>query len=150
VGAIIGWIYRNSLKRGARGGSWAWYVVALGAVVLRRDRERRSSAVINVPIKPGDRLEVSMEKLDVSHELDMVPVFSSTGVDAEVEGDLVCGVLANTGIPAVLSGSMFPNLGISVCVPRARLEEAQRLIAEAQAAGPEAAVDAERASEDER
>jgi hypothetical protein len=68
VGAIIGWIYRNSLKRGARGGSWAWYVVALGAVVLRRDRERRSSAVINVPIKPGDRLEVSMEKLDVSHE----------------------------------------------------------------------------------
>jgi len=35
-------------------------------------------------------------------------------------------------------------------VPRAQLAEAQRLIAEAQAAGPEAAAEAERATEDER
>ena len=92
----------------------------------------------------------SEDTLDVSHDLDMVPVFSSTGVDAEVEGDLICGVLANTGIPAVQSGSLFPNLGISVCVPRESLKEAQRLIAEAQAAGPEAAAEAERASEEGR
>jgi hypothetical protein len=91
----------------------------------------------------------SEDTLDVSHELDMVPVFSSTTVDAEVEADMICGVLANTGIPAVLSGSTFPNLGISVRVPRARLEQAQRLIAEAQAAGPECAAEGERASEDE-
>ena len=91
---------------------------------------------------------LSEDTLDVSHDLDMVPVFSSTGVDAEVEGDLICGVLANTGIPAVQSGSLFPNLGISVCVPRESLKEAQRLIAEAQAAGP-AAAEAERASEDD-
>ena len=64
---------------------------------------------------------LSEDTLDVSHDLDMVPVFSSTGVDAEVEGDLICGVLANTGIPAVQSGSLFPNLGISVCVPRESL-----------------------------
>jgi hypothetical protein len=89
------------------------------------------------------------DTLDVSHDLDLVPVFSSTTVDAEVEGDLICGVLANTGIPAVLSRSTFPNLGVSVRVPRGSLEEAQRLIAEAQAAGPDAAVEAERASEDE-
>ena len=92
----------------------------------------------------------SEDTLDISHDLDMVPVFSSATVDAEMEGDLICGVLADTGIPALLSRSTFPNLGVSVRVPRARLEEAQRLIAEAQAAGPEAAVDAERASEDER
>jgi hypothetical protein len=68
MGAVIGWIYRNSLKRGARGGSWAWYVVALAAVILRRDRERRGASVINVPIKPGDRFEVSMNHLDSPHE----------------------------------------------------------------------------------
>ncbi|MGB7762134.1 MAG: hypothetical protein WBL61_20040 [Bryobacteraceae bacterium] len=93
---------------------------------------------------------LSEETFDVSHELDMVPVFSSTTVDSEVEGDMICGVLANTGIAAVLSRSPFPNVGVSVRVPRARLEEAQRLIAEAQAAGPEAADEAERASEDQR
>ena len=92
----------------------------------------------------------SEDTLDISHDLDMVPVFSSTAVDSEVEGDLICGVLANTGIPAVLSRSTFPNLGVSVRVPRAQLAEAQRLIAEAQAAGPEAAAEAERATEDER
>jgi hypothetical protein len=92
----------------------------------------------------------SEETLDVSHDLDMVPVFSSTAVNAEVEGDLICGVLANTGIAAVLSRSLFPNLGVTVQVPRARLEEAERLIAEARAAGPDAAAEAERASEDER
>ena len=93
---------------------------------------------------------LSEDTLDVSHDLDMVPVFSSATVDAEMEGDLICGVLADTGIPALLSRSTFPNLGVSVRVPRARLEEAQRLIAEAQAAGPEAAAEAERASEGER
>ncbi|MGB9457011.1 MAG: hypothetical protein WCB12_13265 [Bryobacteraceae bacterium] len=91
----------------------------------------------------------SEDALDISHDLDMVPVFSSAAVDSEVEADLICGVLANTGIPAVLSRSPYPNLGVSVRVPRARLEEAQRLIAEAQAAGPEAAAEAERASEEE-
>jgi len=98
-----------------------------------------------------DEEQVSSEDtLDVSHDLDMVPVFFSPAVDAEVEADLICGVLANTGIPAILSRSPFPNVGVSVRVPRARLKEAQRLIAEAQAAGPEAAAEAERASEDER
>jgi len=90
------------------------------------------------------------ESLDVSHDLDMVPVFSSAAVDAEIEADLICGVLADTGIPAILSCTPFPNTGVSVHVPRAQLEEAQRLIAEAQAAGPEAAAEAERASEEER
>jgi hypothetical protein len=90
------------------------------------------------------------DTLDVSHDLDMVPVFSSATVDAEVEGDVICGVLAGAGLPALLSRSPFPNTGVSVCVPRARLEEARRLIAEAQAAGPEAAAEAERASEEGR
>jgi len=96
-----------------------------------------------------DEEQPAGDALDVSHDLDMVPVFSSTTVDAEVEADLICGVLADTGIPALLSRSPYPNLGVSVRVPRAQLDEAQRLIAEAQAAGPEAAAEAERASEEE-
>ncbi len=98
--------------------------------------------------EPGEEPVSSEDRLDISHDLDMVPVFSSLSVDSEVEGDLICGVLANTGIPAILSRSPYPNLGVSVRVPRARLEEAQRLIAEAQAAGPDAAAEAERESEE--
>jgi hypothetical protein len=86
---------------------------------------------------------------DTSHELDMVPVYESSTIEAEIEGDMICGVLANTGIAAVLSRSEFPNLGVTVRVPRARLAEAERLIAEAQAAGPEAADEAERAGEEQ-
>src|ERR1039457_6494935 len=98
-----------------------------------------------------DEEQVSSEDtLDISHDLDMVPVFSSTAGDSEVEGDLICGVLANTGIPAVLSRSPFPHTGVSAPVPRARLEAAHRLTAEPQAAAPAAAAEAERASEDER
>jgi len=63
MGAIIGWLYRSALKRGARGGHWAWYVVALGAFILRRDREQRSEAVVSVPVKPGDRILVTMREL---------------------------------------------------------------------------------------
>ena len=68
MSALIGWLYRSALKRGARGGNWAWYVVALGAIILRRDRDRRSAAHISVPIKPGDRFEVSMRKLSPTDE----------------------------------------------------------------------------------
>ena len=88
------------------------------------------------------------DTLDISHDLDMVPVFASPAVDSEVEGDLICGLLADNGIPALLSRSPFPNVGVAVRVPRARLGDAQRLIAEAQAAGPEAAAEAERATEE--
>jgi hypothetical protein len=63
VTALIGWLYRSALKRGARGQHWAWYIVALGAWVLRRDRDHRGSALLRVPIKPGDRIEVSMREL---------------------------------------------------------------------------------------
>ena len=66
--ALIGWLYRSALKRGAKGGHWAWYVVALGAWILRRDREARSASVVSVPIKPGERVLVSMRELDKSSD----------------------------------------------------------------------------------
>jgi hypothetical protein len=78
----------------------------------------------------------------------MVAVFSSLNHDAEMETMAVQGVLEANGIPAVIVGPhILPNLEFQVQVPESLADEAQRLIAEARAAGPEAAAEAEAASE---
>ncbi len=86
--------------------------------------------------------------VDPSHELDMVPIYSSQTVDAEIEADVIRGLLEANGIPNLVIGfNQAPSVGFEVRVPAARADEAQSLIAEAQAAGPEAAAEAEAASE---
>jgi len=91
------------------------------------------------------------DAFDSSDDLDMVPLFSSSNIDSELEANNIHGVLQASGIPSVVVGaSVIPSLEFQVQVPQSRLEEARRLIAEAQAAGPEAAAEAERATEDER
>jgi Putative prokaryotic signal transducing protein len=83
-----------------------------------------------------------------SHALDMVTLPGSS-VSNEMEADMIRGVLESNGIPAVVGAAAeFPNLGFEVKVPRGRLSEAERVLQEARATGPEAAVDAE--SETER
>src|ERR1700760_2737469 len=78
----------------------------------------------------------------------MVAVFSSLNHDAEMETMAVQGVLEANGIPAVVVGPhILPNLEFQVQVPEHLAAEAQRLIIEARAAGPEAAAEAEAASE---
>jgi hypothetical protein len=78
----------------------------------------------------------------------MVAVFSSLNHDAEMETMAVHGVLEANGIPAVVVGPhILPNLEFQVQVPAHLADEAQRLIEEARAAGPEAAAEAEAASE---
>ena len=87
--------------------------------------------------------------VDTSHELDMVSLYTSQTIDAEPEADVIRGILEANGIPALVVRAMgFPPLGFEVQVPQARLEEARRIIAEQQAAGPEAAAEAEAASEE--
>ena len=89
-------------------------------------------------------------ELDVnpSSELDSVIVFSSSNHDAEMEATAIQTMLQSNGINAMVVGStMIPSLEFQVQVPRADAEEAARLIDEARAAGPEAAADAEAASE---
>lgn len=86
--------------------------------------------------------------LNMSSELDMVPLYFSQTIEAEAEADLIKGLLEGNGIPATISGNIWPNLGFIIRVPRGRVEEAKRLIEEQQAAGPEAAAEAEAASED--
>jgi hypothetical protein len=92
--------------------------------------------------------ESESESVDVSHELDMVPVFSSSNHDGEMEATTIHGIMEANGIESLVVGpSTIPSLEFQVQVPRADLEIAQRLIAEAQEAGPAAAAEAEAASE---
>jgi len=86
---------------------------------------------------------------DTSHEMDMVTLFSSSNHDAEMEALQIRGVMEANGIPAFVVGtSTIPVLEFEVQVPRENLEEAQRILAEAQAAGPEGAAEAEAAGEE--
>src|SRR3954453_5005808 len=86
--------------------------------------------------------------VDTSHDLDMVPLYSSQTIDAEVEAEVIRGILEANGIPSILNQTAFPSFGFDIHVPRARADEARRIIAEQQAAGPEAAAEAEAASEE--
>jgi Putative prokaryotic signal transducing protein len=87
--------------------------------------------------------------VDISHDLDMVSLFRSATIDAEVEADMIQGILEANGIPAVVwRATGIPPLGVEVQVPRNRIEEARRVIAEQVAAGPEAAAEGEAASEE--
>jgi hypothetical protein len=88
-------------------------------------------------------------EVDPSHELDMVTLFTSGNHDAEMEAQAVQGVLEANGIPSILVGTpQIPSLDFQVQVPSSRLAEAERVLAEARAAGPTGAAEAERAGEE--
>jgi len=87
--------------------------------------------------------------VDTSHDLDMVTLFSSSNIDSEMEATAIQTLLRSNGIPSVIVGaSTIPVLEFQVQVPRALVEDAERMVQEAQAAGPEAAAEAEAASEE--
>lgn len=94
-----------------------------------------------------DEDERDQEQILTSHALDMVALYDSSTVDAEMEADVIRGVLDSSGIPSLLKrAGPFP-LAFQVLVPRGKVQEARRLLDEARAAGPEAAAEAERATE---
>ena len=87
--------------------------------------------------------------LDPSHDLDLVTLFSSSNPDAELEAGNIHGVLEANGIPSVVLGTApYPSLEWRVQVPQGAVEDAERVLAEARAAGPEAAAEAEAESEE--
>ncbi|MGA2134533.1 MAG: hypothetical protein ABSH50_19765 [Bryobacteraceae bacterium] len=95
--------------------------------------------------------ETEDQSPDASHELDTVTLFSSSNHDGEMEAMAIHGIMEASGIPSVMVGpSTIPVLAFEVRVPRENLAEAQRVLAEAQAAGPAAAVEAEAASEEKQ
>jgi hypothetical protein len=85
---------------------------------------------------------------DTSSDLDMLVLRRTMGATGEMEALGIKSILDANGIPNVVVGnSTLPNLSFFVRVPRAEMERAEAVIAEAQAAGPAAAVEAERESE---
>jgi hypothetical protein len=89
--------------------------------------------------------------MDVSHDLDVVSLYSSQTFEAEMEVEVIRSILDANGIPSVLSSNPYSNvLGYELRVPRNRLDEARRVVEEQRAAGPEAAAEAEAASEENR
>ena len=94
--------------------------------------------------------EPGSAEVNLSHDLDMVPLFQSQTFDADLDADNIRGVLESNGIASVLETSPVTSLGFEVFVARADLERAQVLIAEALEAGPEAAAEAEAESENPR
>ena len=91
-----------------------------------------------------------LERMNPSADLDTVTLFSSSNHDGEMEATNIRGMLESNGIDAVVVGpSVIPSLEFQVQVARSEAEEARRFIAEARAAGPEAAAEAEAASEDQ-
>ena len=85
-----------------------------------------------------------------THALDMVTIWTSEAgtVTAEMESDMIRGVLESNDIPVMVVGaSQYPNLGFEVKVPRGKVREAEELIEQAEAAGPDAANEAEAESE---
>ena len=90
----------------------------------------------------------NQDQILTSHALDLVTLFSSSTIDGEMEADMIRGILDSGGIPSILTNTpMAGVLGVEVKVPRGRMKEAEALIEEAKAAGPEAAAEAEAASE---
>ncbi len=86
---------------------------------------------------------------DPSSEFDMVPLADTEGgALSEIEAISIKSILDASGITAVVMGtSQLPNLGFQVQVAEADLARARQVIAEAQAAGPAAAAEAESATE---
>ena len=86
---------------------------------------------------------------DPSTAMDMVSVYTEPP-NSEAEADIVRGILDANGIPAIIMRPFgVPSVGgVEVRVPREYVAEAERMIAEQLAAGPEAAAEAERAGEE--
>ena len=96
-----------------------------------------------------DEEDRNQDVASTSHALDMVALFDSSIVDAEMEADVIRGVLDTNGIPSLVTrAGPYPSLGFRVLVPRGKVMQAQRLLEEARKAGPEAATEAEQDSEE--
>jgi hypothetical protein len=88
------------------------------------------------------------EGADPSHDLDMVTVRRTMGTTGEMQALAIKGILDSNGISSVVVGnSTMPNLSFFVRVSQTDLERADTAIAEAEAAGPDAAAEGELESE---
>src|ERR1035438_4176540 len=101
------------------------YLYSAISLVMAQDPEREEE-------------QQGQDELLTSHALDMVTLWSSGTVTAEMEADMIRGVLESNDIPVMVVGaSQYPNLGFEVKVPRGKVKQAEELIEQAEAAGPD-------------
>lgn len=80
----------------------------------------------------------------MTSEEEMVPVWSSSNHDAEMEAMAVQGVLESNGFDVQMIGpSTLPSLEFQIQVPEGQAEDARLVIEKAKALGPEAALEGE-------
>jgi hypothetical protein len=81
---------------------------------------------------------------------ELATIYSSSGFSAEMEVETIQGLLESNGVQAIVGGlDVLPGAHeVTIQVPADQKELAERVIAEAQQAGPAAAEEAERASEE--
>lgn len=78
----------------------------------------------------------------------MLPVFSSSNYDAEMEAMAVKGVLDANDIPAILVGPhVLPMLEFQVQVPEHLLDQARQLLRDSRQGGRKAADESESETE---
>jgi hypothetical protein len=82
------------------------------------------------------------------NESEMVTLFKSSNHNAESEALTIRSLLDANGIESILVGTaQIPSLDFRVKVKSDDLDRAKRVVAEAEAAGPKAAAEAEEQSE---
>ena len=85
---------------------------------------------------------------DPTDHLDTELIFSGQGPNAEMEAMNIRNVLEEIGISVIAADvDPIPSLMIEVRVPHDQVDRARQALAEAEAAGPAAAEEGERASE---
>jgi hypothetical protein len=92
-----------------------------------------------------EREDSEESELDDSHELDMVTLVT---LPTEMNAEVIHGILEANGISSVVVRTPYPSFPTMVRVARVDVEQAERALREAEAAGPEAAAQAEAASEE--
>lgn len=89
-----------------------------------------------------------MSPSDIAVDENFVVVFSSANHDGEMEAMTIRGILESVGIPAILVGPhVLPVVEFQVQVPGHLVEAAEKAIADARDAGPEAADQGEAESQ---
>ena len=109
--------------------------------VAAEDADRATELIATLP--------EDAQQADPSHGLDLVSIYRSEATpSAEMEAMGLKAILDSSGIEAVvMGGSMMPNLPVEVRVTSEDEVRARAVIAEAAAAGPEAADEAELSTE---
>ena len=109
--------------------------------VAAEDADRATELIATLP--------EDAQQADPSHGLDLVSIYRSESTpSAEMEAMGLKAILDSSGIEAVvMGGSMMPNLPVEVRVTSEDEVRARAVIAEAAAAGPEAADEAELSTE---